>query len=82
MRTPAGWVKLGWTTAALSSVLAAGAVQASDSVRHEAQAMEKAKISLTQAIRTAEQRGNGQERQSCLLPGQDSEQRRSEAERV
>jgi uncharacterized membrane protein YkoI len=60
MRTPAGWVKLGWTAAALSSILEVGAVQASDSMRHEAQAMEKAKISLTQAVRTAEQRGNGQ----------------------
>ena len=46
--------------AAVSSVLAMGAAQASDSNRHEAQAMEKAKISLTEAIRIAEKQGNGQ----------------------
>jgi uncharacterized membrane protein YkoI len=45
---------------AASSLLAFGAAQASDSARHEAQAMEKAKISLTEAIRMAEKQGNGQ----------------------
>jgi len=45
---------------AASSLLALGAAQASDSARHEAQAMEKAKISLTQAIHMAERQGNGQ----------------------
>ena len=45
---------------AASSLLAMGAAQASDSARHEAQAMEKAKISLTQAIHMAERQGNGQ----------------------
>ncbi|SRR5581483_6125719 len=59
MRTSSGWGKAGWLTAALSAALAAGVVQASDSTRHEAQAMEKAKISLTEAIRTAEKHGNG-----------------------
>ena len=45
---------------AASSLLAFGAAQASDSARHEAQAMAKAKISLTQAIHMAEMQGNGQ----------------------
>jgi uncharacterized membrane protein YkoI len=45
---------------AASSLLALGAAQASDSARHEAQAMEKAKISLTEAIHMAERQGNGQ----------------------
>ncbi len=46
--------------AAVSSVLALGAAQASDSTRHEAQAMEKATISLSEAIHIAEKQGNGQ----------------------
>jgi len=46
--------------AAVSTVMAMGAAQASDSARHEAQAMEKAKISLTEAIHIAERQGNGQ----------------------
>ncbi len=46
--------------AAVSSILAVGAAQASDSARHEAQSMEKAAISLTEAIRIAEKQGNGQ----------------------
>jgi uncharacterized membrane protein YkoI len=45
---------------AASTVLATGAAFASDSARHEAQAMEKAKMSLTEAIHTAERQGNGQ----------------------
>ena len=45
--------------AAVSSLLAMGAAQASDSARHEAQSMEKAKISLTEAIHIAEKEGNG-----------------------
>ena len=44
MKTASGWVKVSWMTAALSAALAVSAVQASDSARHEAQAMEKAKI--------------------------------------
>ena len=60
MRTESGWVKTGLLTAGLSSLLAMGTAQASDSARHEAQAMEKAKISLAEAIRTAETHGNGQ----------------------
>ena len=59
MRSASGWTKASWLTAAVSA-LAVGAVQASDNARHEAQAMEKAKISLTEAIRTAEKQGNGQ----------------------
>jgi len=43
-----------------SLMLALGFAQASDSTRHEAQAMEKAKMSLTEAIRVAERQGNGQ----------------------
>ena len=46
--------------AAVSSLLAIGAAQASDSARHQAQSLEKAKISLTEAIRIAEKQGNGQ----------------------
>jgi uncharacterized membrane protein YkoI len=46
--------------AAVSSLLAMGAAQASDSARHEAQSLEKAKISMTEAIRIAEKQGNGQ----------------------
>jgi uncharacterized membrane protein YkoI len=46
--------------AAVTSVLAMGAAQASDSARHEAQAIAKAKISLTDAIKIAEKQGNGQ----------------------
>jgi uncharacterized membrane protein YkoI len=60
MKTASGWVKVSLLTAALSAAAAVGAVQASDSARHEAQAMEKAKISLNEAIRTAEKQGNGQ----------------------
>jgi len=45
---------------AASSVLAVGSAFAADTARHEAQAMEKAKISLTQAIHMAERQGNGQ----------------------
>jgi uncharacterized membrane protein YkoI len=37
-----------------------GAAFASDSARHEAQALQKAKLSLTAAIRVAERQGNGQ----------------------
>src|SRR5246127_4807122 len=59
MRTKSAWAKSGWMTA-VAAALAVGAVQASDSTRHEAQAMEKAKISLTEAIRIAEKQGNGQ----------------------
>ncbi len=50
----------GLVLAAASTVLAMGAAQASDSARHEAQSLEKAKISLTDAIRIAEKQGNGQ----------------------
>jgi len=60
MKTASGWGKAGWLTAGLSALLAISTVQASDSARHEAQALEKAKISLTEAIRTAEKQGNGQ----------------------
>ena len=52
--------KSGLVLAAVSSILAMGAAQASDSVRHEAQSIEKAKISLAEAIRIAEKQGNGQ----------------------
>ena len=60
MSTASGWSKAGWLTAALSVLLATGTVQASDSARHEAQALEKAKTSLTEAVRAAEKQGNGQ----------------------
>jgi uncharacterized membrane protein YkoI len=60
MQTKSGWVTTSLMTAALSSLLAMGAAQATDTARHEAAAMEKAKISLTEAIRTAERQGNGQ----------------------
>jgi uncharacterized membrane protein YkoI len=53
-------LKSGLVLAVVSSVLAMGAAQASDSTRHEAQAIQKAKISLTDAIRIAEKQGNGQ----------------------
>jgi uncharacterized membrane protein YkoI len=53
-------LKSGLVLAAVSSVLAMGAAQASDSSRHQAQSIEKAKISLTDAIRIAEKQGNGQ----------------------
>jgi uncharacterized membrane protein YkoI len=46
--------------AAVSSVLAIGAAQASDSARHEAQALRDTKMSLTEAIHLAEKQGNGQ----------------------
>src|SRR5215813_5398302 len=60
MKSTPGWGKTGLMTAALSALVAFGSAQASDSARHEAQAMEKAKISLSEAIRTAEKQGNGQ----------------------
>ncbi len=50
----------GVVLAAVTCVLAMGAAQASDSARHQAQSIEKAKISLTEAIRIAEKQGNGQ----------------------
>src|ERR1700760_2618163 len=53
-------LKSGLVLAAVSSVLAMGSAQASDSARHQAQSIEKAKISLTDAIRIAEKQGNGQ----------------------
>jgi uncharacterized membrane protein YkoI len=53
-------LKSGLVLAAVSSVLALGSAQASDSARHQAQSIEKAKISLTEAIRIAEKQGNGQ----------------------
>jgi len=53
-------LKSGLVVAAVASVLAMGTAQASDSARHEAQAIQKAKISLTEAIRIAEKQGNGQ----------------------
>jgi uncharacterized membrane protein YkoI len=53
-------LKSGFVAAAVASVLAIGAAQASDSARHQAQSIEKAKISLTEAIRIAEKQGNGQ----------------------
>jgi uncharacterized membrane protein YkoI len=59
MKTVSGWVEATLLAAGMS-VMAAGAAQASDSARHEAQAMEKSKLSLTEAIHTAEQKGNGQ----------------------
>ena len=59
MKTQSGPVRAALLLAA-SSVLAMGAAFASDSARHEAQAMEKAKLSLTEAIRVAERQGNGQ----------------------
>jgi uncharacterized membrane protein YkoI len=60
MDNKSGSTKFGVTIAAVASMLAMGAAQASDSTRHEAQAMEKAKVSLTEAIRIAEKQGNGQ----------------------
>ncbi len=45
---------------AVASVLALGAAQASDSARHEAESLDKAKISLTEAIHIAEKQANGQ----------------------
>lgn len=45
---------------AAAAVLTIGAAQASDSARHEAEAISNAKISLTEAIRLAEKQGNGQ----------------------
>jgi uncharacterized membrane protein YkoI len=53
-------LKSGLVLAAVSSVLAMGAAQASDSARHQAQSLQKAKISLTEAIHIAEKQGNGQ----------------------
>ncbi len=44
---------------AAASIVALGAAQASDSARHEARSMEKAAISLPEAIRIAEKQGNG-----------------------
>jgi uncharacterized membrane protein YkoI len=54
MRTKSGLVVV-----AVSSLLAMGAAQATDTARHEAQSLEKAKISLTEAIHIAEKQGNG-----------------------
>jgi uncharacterized membrane protein YkoI len=45
--------------AAVSSVLVFGAAQASDSAKHEAEALRTAKVSLTEAIHIAEKQGNG-----------------------
>jgi uncharacterized membrane protein YkoI len=45
--------------AAASSIVAIGAAQASDSARHEAESLSNAKVSLTEAIRTAEKQGDG-----------------------
>jgi uncharacterized membrane protein YkoI len=45
---------------AAAMILTIGAAQASDSARHEAQALSNAKISLTDAVRIAEKQGNGQ----------------------
>jgi uncharacterized membrane protein YkoI len=45
---------------AVSSMLVIGAAQASDSARHDAESISKAKVSITEAIRTAEKEGNGQ----------------------
>src|SRR5262249_15367726 len=59
MQTRSGWTQTGLVTAALS-LLAMGAVQADDTTRHEAQSMEKVKISLSEAIRAAEKQGHGQ----------------------
>ncbi len=46
--------------AVVASWLAVGAVQASKSAIHQARSIEHAKVSLTEAIRTAEKQGNGQ----------------------
>jgi uncharacterized membrane protein YkoI len=51
--------KTGVMAMAVSSLLTMGAAQATDSARHEAQSIEKAKISLTEAIHIAERQGNG-----------------------
>jgi uncharacterized membrane protein YkoI len=59
MKTQSGPVRAALLLAA-SSVLAMGAAFATDTERHEAQAMDKAKISLTEAIHMAERQGNGQ----------------------
>jgi uncharacterized membrane protein YkoI len=62
MKIKSGWGKVALMTATLSGLLAFGAAQARDenTARHEAQGLEKAKISLSEAIRTAEKQGNGQ----------------------
>ena len=52
-------IKSALITTAVSSILAIGAAQASDSARHEAESISNAKVSLTEAIRTAEKQGNG-----------------------
>src|SRR5579871_4932164 len=46
--------------AAVASWLAVGAVQASESAIHQARSLEHAKVSLPEAIRTAEKQGDGQ----------------------
>ena len=46
--------------ATATALLALGTAQADDSGRHIAQSMASAKVSLTEAIRTAEKQGNGQ----------------------
>jgi uncharacterized membrane protein YkoI len=61
MNIRSGWARTGCTAATLSALLAIGTVQADEnSARHEAYGMEKAKISLSEAIRAAEKQGNGQ----------------------
>jgi uncharacterized membrane protein YkoI len=55
MRTPSMIV-----LATATALLALGTAQADDSGRHIAQSMASAKVSLTEAIRTAEKQGNGQ----------------------
>src|ERR1700732_3882849 len=59
MKTQSGPVRAALLLAG-SSLLAMGAAFASDTARHEAQAMENAKVSLTEAIHMAERQGNGQ----------------------
>jgi uncharacterized membrane protein YkoI len=51
--------KSGLVVAAVAAVLAAATVQASDSARHEAESISNAKLSLTDAIHTAEKQGEG-----------------------
>jgi len=60
MKIKSGWAKSGWTIAAVSSLLAVSAANAGETTRHEAQGLENAKISLTEAIHIAERKGNGQ----------------------
>jgi len=61
MKTQSAGVRAGLITATVAALLGIGVVQAGDnSTRHEAQAMEKAKISLSQAVRAAEKQSGGQ----------------------